>query len=279
MACVYILRCADDTYYTGWTNDLTVRLTAHNRGRGGAKYTRSRRPVQLVYCEVCPNRSEAMKRETQIKSLTREQKQSLVDTMPDKEPLTIYDTDERVCGTVARALVHQLGLRHHVCHLWLLQEKNGVLGHWIQQRAWDRPLYPGLYDLAATGHMNPDETAAEAVLRECAEEIGVRFAAEQVTEIGTVEQKYARPDGGFDHERVYVFAIRVDQDPAFSIGSEVCRMIWVPLEKFGEVVDGVPCLILEQESIPSQQFCCLHRAEWELLRQYLGYTGEPEEKC
>ncbi|MGN1007915.1 MAG: GIY-YIG nuclease family protein, partial [Butyricicoccus sp.] len=43
---VYILRCADDTYYTGWTNHLTARLAAHNRGTAGAKYTRSRRPVR-----------------------------------------------------------------------------------------------------------------------------------------------------------------------------------------------------------------------------------------
>ena len=60
---VYILRCADDTYYTGWTNHLTDRLTAHNHGAAGAKYTRSRRPVRLVYCEMLPDRNAAMKRE------------------------------------------------------------------------------------------------------------------------------------------------------------------------------------------------------------------------
>ena len=56
---VYILRCADETYYTGWTNDLAARLAAHNRGTGGAKYTRARRPVRLVYCEALGDKSSA----------------------------------------------------------------------------------------------------------------------------------------------------------------------------------------------------------------------------
>lgn len=74
---VYILRCADGTLYTGVTNDVTRRLQAHNSGHG-AKYTRSRRPVELVYREPVPDRSAALRRELEIKALTREQKQSLI---------------------------------------------------------------------------------------------------------------------------------------------------------------------------------------------------------
>ena len=74
---VYILECADSTLYTGWTNDLQKRLEAHNSGRG-AKYTRSRRPVRLVYSECFAEKSEAMKREYEIKHLTRTQKLELV---------------------------------------------------------------------------------------------------------------------------------------------------------------------------------------------------------
>ncbi len=232
MNCVYILRCADDTYYTGWTNDLTARLTAHNRGVGGAKYTRSRRPVQLVYCEEQPDRQAAMKREAQIKAYTRAEKQKLIDIMDEGEQLTIYDADERVCGVIPRVLVHRLGLRHHVCHLWLVQEQDGVLGHWLQQRGLDRPLYPGKYDLAATGHIDPGETELEGALREAREEIGLHFTEEQVLSIGTAEQKYPRPDGGLDDEQVHAFVVRVDDTPEFAIGSEVERMLWVPFESF-----------------------------------------------
>ena len=74
---VYILKCADGTLYTGWTNDLEKRLRAHNEGRG-AKYTRGRLPAELVYYEAFEERSEAMGREWAIKQLTREQKLQLI---------------------------------------------------------------------------------------------------------------------------------------------------------------------------------------------------------
>ena len=73
----YILRCADGTLYTGWTNDLEKRMLAHNSGEG-AKYTRSRRPVELVYYEEYEAKEEAMSREWHIKRLTRAQKAELI---------------------------------------------------------------------------------------------------------------------------------------------------------------------------------------------------------
>ncbi len=73
----YILRCADGTLYTGWTTDPQRRLRQHNAGRG-ARYTRSRRPVQLVYLEACPDRTVAMKRERQIKAFSRRRKEALI---------------------------------------------------------------------------------------------------------------------------------------------------------------------------------------------------------
>ena len=74
----YILRCADGTLYTGWTNDLEKRLRAHNEGRGG-KYTRVRRPVELVYFEEYATREEAMSREWHIKRLCRADKLRLIE--------------------------------------------------------------------------------------------------------------------------------------------------------------------------------------------------------
>lgn len=73
----YMLQCADGTLYTGWTNDLEKRVMAHNSGKG-AKYTRSRCPVKLIYCEVCATKQAAMQREWQIKRLSRTQKLALI---------------------------------------------------------------------------------------------------------------------------------------------------------------------------------------------------------
>lgn len=74
----YIVRCKDGTYYTGWTNNLEKRMKAHNEGRGGAKYTRSRRPVVLVYYEESETPEEAMSREWHIKQMSRSRKEELI---------------------------------------------------------------------------------------------------------------------------------------------------------------------------------------------------------
>lgn len=68
--CCYLLRCADDTLYCGITNDLDKRLAAHNAGTA-AKYTRTRGPVELAYVESCADKSAALKREIEIKKLSR----------------------------------------------------------------------------------------------------------------------------------------------------------------------------------------------------------------
>ena len=73
----YILRCRDDTLYTGWTTDLEKRVETHNLGKG-AKYTRTRLPVELVYYEAFASKEEAMSREWHIKQLSRKDKLRLI---------------------------------------------------------------------------------------------------------------------------------------------------------------------------------------------------------
>lgn len=74
---VYILRCKDDTLYTGISDDVERRVAVHNSSKG-EKYTRGRRPVAAVYREECANRSDALKRELAIKRLTRSEKLTLI---------------------------------------------------------------------------------------------------------------------------------------------------------------------------------------------------------
>lgn len=81
----YILKCSDGTFYTGWTNDLEKRLKAHNEGKG-AKYTKARRPVTLVYYECFFSKEEAMKREYEIKHLTRKKKEKLIEEKKEENP-------------------------------------------------------------------------------------------------------------------------------------------------------------------------------------------------
>ena len=79
----YILRCADGSLYTGWTNDLEKRLAAHNSGRG-AKYTRCRRPVELACFESFETKEEAMSREWHIKRMSREEKLRLIESKKEE---------------------------------------------------------------------------------------------------------------------------------------------------------------------------------------------------
>jgi putative endonuclease len=75
---IYMLLCSDETIYTGTTNDVPKRVLDHNTSARAAKYTRSRRPVHLVYTEEVPTKGEALKREAVLKKMTREQKLALI---------------------------------------------------------------------------------------------------------------------------------------------------------------------------------------------------------
>ncbi len=80
MSCfTYIVRCSDGTLYTGWTNDLEKRIACHNQKKG-AKYTKSRTPVTLVYSEQFDTKEEAMRREYRIKQYSRKEKELLIQT-------------------------------------------------------------------------------------------------------------------------------------------------------------------------------------------------------
>lgn len=73
----YILECKDGSYYTGWTNNLEKRIEEHNSGKG-AKYTRAKRPVTLVYFETFQTKEEAMRREYAIKHMSRKEKEKII---------------------------------------------------------------------------------------------------------------------------------------------------------------------------------------------------------
>ena len=81
---LYILRCGDGSLYTGITTDVSRRLEAHRRGKG-AKYTRGRGPLELVYQQLCGTHSDALRRELEVKALSRTQKEALAETAISRE--------------------------------------------------------------------------------------------------------------------------------------------------------------------------------------------------
>lgn len=88
----YILKCRDGSLYTGWTNDIENRIETHRSGKG-AKYTRGRGPLELVYLEVSDTRSEAMHKEAYIKRMTRAQKEAMIQSSDWKDHLHEWKLD------------------------------------------------------------------------------------------------------------------------------------------------------------------------------------------
>ena len=271
---VYILECADGTLYTGWTNDLTARLAAHNSGHG-AKYTRGRGPVRLAFSEVFADRGEALSYEAAIKKLTREEKLRLIAgrRTPGAEYLTVLDAHGRPCGDQPRAQVHRQGLRHAVVHLWALETQAGVPGVWLQRRAMDRPLNPGAYDLAATGHVGAGETPLQAVVREAQEECGVALREQDVAALAApCHQRYTWETGERDDGLAYLFLWRRDQ--AFAPGPEVIGMRWASLNAFGHSLEtGTDLVWPEGDATPVQGLSCFHPNEWRAVKKELAARG------
>ena len=87
---VYILECSDGTYYTGFTNNITRRVKAHNNGRG-ARYTKGRLPVTLRYVEVFKSRRDALRREADIKTMSHSQKSQLIESCPPPPALEMLE--------------------------------------------------------------------------------------------------------------------------------------------------------------------------------------------
>lgn len=109
---VYILSCSDGTLYTGITTDLDRRVGEHNAGKNGARYTRSRRPVRLAYREAAKSRSEAARREHQIRRLPAEQKRALMAaSTPPKTNLAQASADSGGAETLRTAKTEDRKLR------------------------------------------------------------------------------------------------------------------------------------------------------------------------
>lgn len=91
----YVIECSDESLYTGWTCDLEKRMVMHNSGRG-AKYTRSRLPVRLVYCEEFSTKEEAMSREVAIKKMNREAKLKMIASESEKNKGYILSVNDKI---------------------------------------------------------------------------------------------------------------------------------------------------------------------------------------
>lgn len=100
-AWVYMVRCADGSLYSGWTNDLARRLRAHKGGKAGAKYTHAKGAVKLTYAERCTDKSTALKREAALKKLPKPEKEALAAQWTAENTITLRDAAPEDAAAVA----------------------------------------------------------------------------------------------------------------------------------------------------------------------------------
>jgi isopentenyldiphosphate isomerase len=148
-----------------------------------------------------------------------------------QEMLEVYDEAGRSLGVVSRGRAHREGLWHRVVHGWLVEDGPEGRRVYFQKRAMTQKDFPGLYDIAAAGHIDPGEDRDTAMIREAREELGLVLAPASLAYLGQVRESFP-PDGNFwDREICEVYRI-LTSSPAFQLGEEVDDMVYVNLADF-----------------------------------------------
>lgn len=272
----YMVRCADDTLYSGYTTDLNRRVAAHNSGNG-AKYTRSRRPVELVWAEQYFTKHEAMQREAALKKLKRVDKLRLLEQTNTyganqinlgggntMELLDIVDENGLPTGeTVERELAHRNGIRHRTSHVWILRKRNNTIQVLLQKRSKNKDSYPGCYDISSAGHIPCGEDYLDSALRELQEELGINATAEELQYCGCRHIEFHGNFHGqsfWDNQVSNIYVLWRDWDESqFQLQeSEVESVLWM---------DWDACLdMVKNNSAPH----CIRVCELEMVFSFAG---------
>lgn len=272
----YMLRCADETLYSGYTTDLKRRVAAHNSGTG-AKYTRSRRPVELVWAEKYSTKHEAMQREAALKKLKRADKLRLLEQAntyaADKinlggentmELLDIVDEGGLPTGeTVERELAHRNGIRHRTSHVWILRKQNNTIQVLLQKRSKNKDSYPGCYDISSAGHIPCGEDYINSALRELQEELGITATAEELQYCGCRHIEFHgnfHGQGFWDKQvsNIYILWRAWDESQFQLQESEVESVLWM---------DWDACLDMVKSNRASN---CIRVCELEMVFSFVG---------
>ena len=159
---------------------------------------------------------------------------------PETEWVAVCDEALRPLAATTRRRAHALGLRHEVVHCWIASRGPDGISLWFQRRAFSKQDDPGLYDLAAGGHVRAGESCFEAVVRELREETGLSPAPERLRYLGVSRRAISRRPL-CDHEFARVFLLW-DNAPAFRPGGEVAEMVRVPLAQWQARLEGAPAV-------------------------------------
>lgn len=178
-----------------------------------------------------------------------------------KENLEYYNEDLHKIGLASREEVHEKGYLHAVIHLWIIDLKNNRV--YLQKRALDKDNFPGFYDITCAGHMDPNESPTETMIRETKEEIGLDMTQYPYVFLGTMIEHFTN-----DNEIAYVFACDID-NPPFQLGHEVSGMYYTHLNEFFDMPINHEFFTLDNHMfIVKNQKICPHNIE--LFSHYIS---------
>ena len=190
------------------------------------------------------------------------------------EMLTAYDERMNPIGDFPRPVVHYNGMWHRVVQCWVVGRYEKGFRVFLQRRSFEKKSHPGRYDITAGGHVTAGERPSLAMVREMAEETGLKIREEDLTILGEY-----REVSGKDHEMASIF-VHFQDDPPFSPGPEVIYMVSADLEDFKALSEGsvdeitvVPAIrtgpmIDEAFKVGPQNFCN-HRSFLDIVYPYL----------
>jgi len=164
------------------------------------------------------------------------------------EWIDIVDSNNRICGKTLKNKAHRLGLAHRSVHLWL--HNNNFSKFIIQKRSSNKDSYPGLWDVSVAGHISSGEKPTEAVLREAAEEIGVKLKEEDLEFIGINHKQKIHGPKFIDHEFQYIYRCAFDK-PLKNLKlqtSEVAQVAWIPLSTLAKNLKDKPQKFVQRSS-------------------------------
>lgn len=198
------------------------------------------------------------------------------------EMLVAYDENLNPIGVYPRSEIHEKSMLHKTIRLWMIDDENNI---WFQRRALNKSLFPGKYDMIATGHVNPGETPLMAMLREMKEETGLELDNSDLIHAGDIPFPFMRPDGHVDNEYASIYIYRTGKIPCLQVSDEVIGFASVSIQDYTAIVrthDDIHCRLRTYASGMSSPvetgisfcskhgFCCPKENELDLVLNALS---------
>ena len=191
------------------------------------------------------------------------------------EMLSFYDDELNELGITLRSEIHFKGFLHKVVHCWIITEECNEKWIYFQQRSYDKKDFPGLYDIAAAGHVDVGEDPCAAVIRETKEEIGLEIDSKKLRFIGSIREKMYLDN--FDNNEICEVYLYPIENPKFEIGHEVEKMVKISFDEFKNwILEGSENIVAfsidsKAKFILKPQEFCPHKEEYlELVVDFLG---------